>query len=351
MNGQNILNFYGSKVDVKLDNSEYYDYQLSKVYNDFDISLLDFNNDIIYPSLVFSGASIMEKTENPNQIQQRTEKGWTLDFIFNRDGHPWVSGCTFYYLGVPDEVELNSFVDNNLSFSFTNDGRLKWETVRYSGYTDCVSGFTNHYYLSSGQTTLLPITGDTENFNITIVFERNNYYYGEELSHEGGIANLIVGDSVLNPYDVLTGATEICNTGETLNEIWFNSQFKRMGKLKIYVNGRIFSIFNDWIEIIPSNRGVLPFVQYFNGGTTASGNVHYLDCHFTMVSVKYFEEPLNFSQIKHNFNRNTINHNLIDNTNSINACVDQNLISFVTNSIVTELNELLITENEDIIIY
>jgi len=37
MNTQNILKYYGSKLDVKLDHSEFYDYQISKTELDYDV--------------------------------------------------------------------------------------------------------------------------------------------------------------------------------------------------------------------------------------------------------------------------------------------------------------------------
>ncbi len=57
-------------------------------------------------------------------IRKRTEKGWTLDFVFNRDGIDWSGGTTFYYWGISGETEQENYADNNLSFSFTDDGRV-----------------------------------------------------------------------------------------------------------------------------------------------------------------------------------------------------------------------------------
>ena len=51
MNNQDILRFSGSKLDVKLDSSEYYDYELSKVEGDYNVGVLDLNSPITYESL------------------------------------------------------------------------------------------------------------------------------------------------------------------------------------------------------------------------------------------------------------------------------------------------------------
>lgn len=51
MANQNILNFYGSKLDLKLDSSELYDYQLTKNDVDYNTDVLDLTNEITYTGL------------------------------------------------------------------------------------------------------------------------------------------------------------------------------------------------------------------------------------------------------------------------------------------------------------
>ena len=46
MASQNILNFYGTKLDLKVDYSELYDFELAKVDDDYDASLLDLTTEI-----------------------------------------------------------------------------------------------------------------------------------------------------------------------------------------------------------------------------------------------------------------------------------------------------------------
>jgi hypothetical protein len=103
MNRQNILNFYGSKLDLKLDSSELYDYQLTKNDNDYDVNLLNtdipltFDSLIIEPSCFDNISFPLNITVNQTyvadncefKVRRRTEKGWTLDFIFNRDELNW----------------------------------------------------------------------------------------------------------------------------------------------------------------------------------------------------------------------------------------------------------------------
>ena len=54
MNRQNILNFYGSKLDLRLDSSELYDFELSKDTN-YNGDVLDLSTPIVYSSLKING--------------------------------------------------------------------------------------------------------------------------------------------------------------------------------------------------------------------------------------------------------------------------------------------------------
>ena len=160
MNTQNILKYFGSKLDVKLDGSEYYDYELGKIEDDFDSDVLDFNTLIVYSGLTIDSDCLNDDLNIIKPwyveigvpytgyscdftVRRRTEKGWTLDFVFNKENRDWVDGGTFYYMGIINETDPKNFIDNNLSFSFTSNGEIMWETYRYSGYCDTVSGYTD----------------------------------------------------------------------------------------------------------------------------------------------------------------------------------------------------------------
>lgn len=335
MNTQNILKFYGSNLDLKLDSSEFYDYEIVKTAADFDDSVINFEEEINYSSLLIDSVCITGTTLDAIKpwiipidtiysgyscsfkVRRRTEKGWTLDFVFNKDSQPWSDGLTFYYWGIADETEEQNYLDNNLSFSFTNDGRIKWESYRYSGYCDTTSGYTGSNYISSGQTEVLCNGGTSDDFNITITFERNQTFIGCDLANEGGWNDLLLDYEVTNALDVITGATESINETEVLNNKWFNERSKRLGTLKIYLNGRPIYKLKNWEEIIPSERSSLnPIVQIWGGGTTGSDNLHLGDTLFILKRVKYFEEPLKYPNIKHHYLTSTKPYY------SINECVE-----------------------------
>ena len=438
MNTQNILNFFGTKLDIKLDSSEFYDYELSKVDLDYNTKVLDLSTPITYSTLkinttledyscarntislievnntvndsdyIYSGLTAtvdyddfvnristgftntilnsnvftytgltgethyftiqsfnnsstydtdfgvasesqlisgfttgttsvlkcVERLEDENNccplpnklsnkpwayqfmepflsgctehIERRVEKGWSLDFIFNRETLPWSSGGVFYYFGVRGSNTQSDYADNNLSFQFTSDGRIKWVAHHYSGYCHTTSGYTESYYIASGQTPQLCTTGATKDFNVTIVFDRYKRYINCDLENNGGWNDLLgwkideYSDTEVSAV-TSTQLTEFEDTYEFLNKKWADERQRRLGTLKIYLNGRPIYKLENWEEVVPSNRGVQPFIQSWGGGTGLMGNIHNGVCCFNMKSIKYYEEPLGFIHVRHNF--------------------------------------------------
>lgn len=362
MNTQNILKYYGSKLDIKLDHSEFYDLELGGVNNDYNADLLDLSSPITYSSLTvdsdcITGTTIndikpwiIEIDENNTSyncdfnVRRRTEKGWTLDFVFNRNDLHWENGLDFYYWGVNT---FSEYVDNFLRFSFGEsgtDGIILWQEVRLSGYCDTVSGFTTTTVTNNGQTGLLP-TGDTINdFNITITFERYSEYNGCDISNEGGWNDLITGVTVNNPTDVITGGTESVTYDEVLNEKWWNERYKRLGVLKIYLNGKLFYKKENFEEVIPSlRRNGQKIIQVVGGGFSGL-----TETNFEILNFRYYEEPLNFIQIKHNYlTLIKPNYNISE---SLFVCEDD-LMGYTNIGLLTEDSINLMTEDNNILIY
>ena len=262
-------------------------------------------------------------------VRRRTEKGWTLDFIFNREGLSWSSGNIFYYLGVlGDTNSTNNYLDNNLSFRFTNDGKVKWVAHHYSGSCDASSGYRQSNYIATGQTPTLCVTNNTKDFNLTIVFNRYKELKGCDIDNIGGFNDLIQGPHAVEFVKPLTGVTAVTSTQivegytitntiedwitggtitteyvEKLNKKWSDERDSRLGDLKFYLNGNLIHTEENWEEIIPSYRDNQEIVQSWGGGRdyltfwSPTQSV----CCFNMVSIKYYEEPLDFVHVKHNF--------------------------------------------------
>ena len=343
MNGQNILNYYGSKLDLKLDSSELYDYQLTTNEVDYDTDVLDLITPIVYSALTIDTNCLIDNINDIKPwvvpvdsrytgdtcdftVRRRTEKGWTLDFVFNRDEVEWSGGTIFYYLGVDGDNTYTNYLDNNLSFQFTNDGRVKWVSYHYSGYCD-LTGYTETHSLLNGQTPVLCVTGDTSDFNLTIVFNRYRELNGCDLDNVGGFNNLIRGPHPVEFIRPLTGVTAMTSTQittgytitntikdwitggtitteyvEELNRKWADQRDMRLGDLKFYLNGNLIYTENNWEEVIPSYRDEQTLIQSWGGGYnyTYFGNTT-KTCDFIIKSAKYYEEPLDFVHVKHNF--------------------------------------------------
>ena len=219
--------------------------------------------------------------------KRRTEKGWTLDFIFNRESIDWYSNNVFYYIGVRGDNDIEDYADNNLSFQFTSDRRIKWVAYRYSGVCDPTDGYSESYYLDQDTTPQLCTTGATKDFNVTIVFDRYKRYTDCNLENDGGWNDLIPDPNT--------------STSEELNREWASERERRLGTLKIYLNGRPIYKKEDWEEVISSERGTQPFIQSWGGGTGYMNNVHNGTCCFNIKTIKYYEEPLDFVHVRHNF--------------------------------------------------
>lgn len=186
-------------------------------------------------------------------IRKRTEKGWTLDFVLNKDGFDWSGGTTFYYWGISGETLAKNYADNNLSFSFTDDGRVMWEAIHYK----LDNNNSPIYYTATGQTSVLCAGGTSNDFNLSIVFERYRELDGCDLPNYGGINDLITDKiTTINQLDWLTGATEFYTVVESLNQKWYENRSARLGVLKIYLNGQKVYTLENFEEIIPSTRQI-----------------------------------------------------------------------------------------------
>jgi hypothetical protein len=283
-------------------------------------------------------------------MHPRPEIGWSMDFVFNKSGHTWSDGSVFYYVGVRGEDNPALYADNNLSFQFTPDGKIKWVAIRYSGDTsNCDSGYTRTYYTSSGETPTLFIGDDTNDFYVTIVFKRYKELFDCDLLNEGGINDLISGTTVLNPTDVITGATPIYDYTQVLNPKWDKERSSRLGTLKIYLNGRLLYKVENWEEIIPRNGGsIQPYIESWGGGTGLMNNVHNGICCFDIKLFRSFRQTLDFMYVKYIFNVLSSQYNFY--IYGQDNCVD-NLIGLTTQGLLMEDGQNLLSENNELMLY
>lgn len=482
MNTQNILKYYGTRLDVKLDSSEFYDYEIAKTQTDHNTDVLDLSRPITYDSLVISDSlanfacnrttitltEFDNRVNNPSYvysgfsttiafeafvnkiahfhkymilnndvylwkgegdrihymkisgynspiyidtrmgadqtailnrfneeyfyykctgkldeataccgitpkygvkpwayqfiqpepnvctepiIKRRTEKGWTLDFIFNRESQPWSAGGKFYFFGTGGAGTASDFADSALSLGFTSDRRISWTATRYSGYCDTESGYTESFYTEFGVTPQLCATGDTKDFNVTVVFERYKEYTDCDIENHGGWNDLL-GFRVNEYKDIEVTAvtsnqiTTYSETDEQLGKKWADERQRRMGVLKIYLNGRPIYKKDNWEEVVPSSRGMLPFIQSWGGSQQQDINHRGVSC-FNIKSIKYYEEPLDFVHVRHNFLTRLSQYDFF----ICGQDCEDDLIAYTTTGLLTENGEIIITEDNNITLY
>lgn len=220
-------------------------------------------------------------------IARRTPEGWTLDFVFNKNGDTGWTESVFWFTGVRDEYETENYADNGLSFRFTSDGKIIWTAYRFSGYCDTTSGYTEMFYIQSGGTTNALCSGGTSSdFSVIITFERFNVYEDEcDLANQGGWNDLI-----------WTGTTE------ALTKKWTDERNKRLGVLKIYHNGKPIYKLKGFEETVLSDRGYQPFTHVIGGGVTGSSGIHEGTFCYSIKQAAYYEEPMTFLEVQDHYN-------------------------------------------------
>jgi hypothetical protein len=140
MNSQNILKFYGSRLDIKLDSSEFYDYEISKVSGDYNTDVLDLGSPITYTgltideSLAFFSCSRITITlseynntvNDPSYIYSGISFTLDYDNFVNNFGSPYehiiLNNHIYTYTGITGETHYfritqfnqNLNIDDNL---------------------------------------------------------------------------------------------------------------------------------------------------------------------------------------------------------------------------------------------
>ncbi len=127
MNTQNILKFYGSRLDAKLDSSEFYDYEISKVQEDYNEDVLDLTIPITYTGLTIdTGLAYASCSRNTITLSE-------YDNSVNDSG--------YIYSGISFTIDYDNFVN-------------------YFGSPYEFTILNNHIYTYTG------ITGETHYFKI-----------------------------------------------------------------------------------------------------------------------------------------------------------------------------------------
>jgi len=227
----------------------------------------------------------------------------TLECGFKRLSH-----CGGDIHSIQNTCETDPLYDsmsNAISFKLCGDPKnpsIGVKVLRFTG--DCVTtgscsteeityqtGYTINEYCTEKRIYdycygLNPEFIDTERwFMINVVWERYSTMDECDLWYRGGLSSItkyeylesLVGNttSLIGPQYTKSGSTppEMIEIVE-LNEKWLREKQYRMGRLKIYVNGKLFDIIEDFEEIIPRGLNTekekqlgVPFNISWGGGS------------------------------------------------------------------------------------
>ena len=161
MSSQNILKFYGTRLDAKLDTSELYDYEISKVTDDYNKEVLDLSTPITYDSLKIddslydfscskSTISLEEydnRVNDPEYVYSGLTAILTYDDFVNHISPIYknivLNTHIFEYTGITNETHLMSIVGfNNVNYFDPRMGASEAEVI---------SGFTSNFYKCSSK--------------------------------------------------------------------------------------------------------------------------------------------------------------------------------------------------------
>jgi hypothetical protein len=231
------------------------------------------------------------------------------------------------YASIPEEDPLYDGVSNALGVRLSGDTgnpRVCVKTYRITGGCEttgtCVTGIT--YTTGTSVTEWCSTRGIFDDCSgstyvnqehwaqVDIVFQRNTYLDDCDLEYNGGLAEIV--------YEVYTATT--ANNAESLieppithekvynprkkyivdiNERWLSEWEFRLGKLKIFVNGKLFMVIENFEEIIPRPLNTWPEMQIgvpFNisigGGTQGlHDNLTVTGCATSLSGMTYQQDP------------------------------------------------------------
>ena len=246
-----------------------------------------------------------------------------------------------------------SLYSNAIGFRITDDMRIGYRALRYSGDCipegDCTDEANFICSLNVEESYSDPIcpfisqSGSCENvwMQVDVVFERNYYLEDCDLLNIGGINDLMMTNTTYanylpyaydlnDPCDTFQpGQLDFTCTGVSVSH-WFNEKKYRMGTLKFYVNGRVVHKVENYEEIIPRhlNGGQfgVPYTMSWGGGAFGyresglpiSNSSDLIAQHFGgsfiggISKMMYYIKPLTADEVYHNFLINKSRYNLVD---------------------------------------
>jgi len=247
----------------------------------------------------------------------------------NCSGCSHCDGCsnsgTTGFTSIEDTCEKNPLLDsmsNAISFKLCGDPKNPGIGIRFLRFTGgcettgtCVTGITYETGYTITEICTPPIYPDCEKLNpawleeehwfqLDVVWERYETLEDCDLFYKGGLGEItkrLYLESLANntvsliepPYTQGKEALQVDTIN--LNDIWLQESRFRKGRLKIYINGKIFYTIEDFEEIIPRALNTdkekqvgVPFNISWGGGTQGlRENLTFTD----MLGTGYTQDP------------------------------------------------------------
>lgn len=229
----------------------------------------------------------------------------------------------------PDKDPIFDGISNAIAFKLCGEPKNPKIGIRILRFTgDCITtgscetsgityqtGYTvDNYCTNNGiydycESAVSGFTEQEHWIQVNVVWERNTWFDTCDLWYKGGLGLIsenpylysVLNESVKLISPPITNGEEIAKKIEIvqLNERWLLEKEYRMGKLKVYVNGKIFQTFDNIEEIIPraldteKERQVgVPYNISWGGGTQGlHDNLTFTGCPETITGLTYQQDP------------------------------------------------------------
>jgi hypothetical protein len=180
----------------------------------------------------------------------------------------YTSGCTVQEYCTPKGIHY--FCENTDYIKFEHWVQVDVVFERYRAMDECHL----YWYGGLGDITNFVYTASTYNQSVTLIQPPYTHYYTTTYT------------STTTTYNVTTIETPYGREVVELNDKWLKEKDYRLGRLKIYVNGRKFHTFENFEEVIPRALNVerekqigVPFNISWGGGTQGlRENLTFIEC-------------------------------------------------------------------------
>lgn len=155
MNTQDILRNLGISLDIRLDNSETYDYEIARFDDDYDVNVINFNNSISFNPTIVNDLS----NDETNRITIK------LCEIDNRPNDP-----DYIYSGITYIFDFQDFTEHFNILDTSGNTIHNYENFILNNDVFTYTGITNetHYFYICEYNPVTPTPTPTPTLTLTL---------------------------------------------------------------------------------------------------------------------------------------------------------------------------------------